>query len=406
MIRAFFHRGVFSLWLGQVLSGVGDEVYRVAFTWICVQEVGNSVGGLSSLLCLSGMLGLVLNGRWLGRYACGQGLIRLDLLRAGITLLPVFAYGFPLLRFPALVASAILLAFFGASFEPALMEFIPRVAPSAELRRGANGLMATTYRLARVMGPSLVGALTSWIPLVHFFTFNAFSFLGSAWFIHRVDPPAEGFVAGSDPSVHLRSSWVLVQGKSDVYRSLMAKCVAGGAWALAYGVGLALLSERARPGSVESFGSLIAVYGIGNLLGAIWMGSLQRNRPELWVYIGLFWLGIGFLGMSFARDWTSILLWVGFTAMGGPINDLPFVDLTQIRFSPGEIAQVFRWRGVLESLSSLIFLWVSPWALNSFGVSPVLGACGVVMVFCALWGWRGARVATPTQIEMHRDFPS
>ncbi len=384
MIRALFDRSIFALWFGQVLSGIGDEIYRVAFTWICVQEVGKDAGGLSSLLVLSGLVGATFVPRWFGALPSGRVLVRLDLYRAGICLVPVIFYPFPEYRFPALLIATILLFGLSSAFEPVLMEYVPRVARTPELLRGANGLMATTYRLARVLGPSMVGMLTAWIPLVHFFTVNALSFVGSAASIRSIRFSGESIDSGLRFTPGLLGAWRLVRNVPSIYRSLWAKCVSGGAWSLSYGVGLALLVEEMRPGQVATFGTLIAAYGVGNLAGAIGIGSLRRKHPELWIYAGLVWLGVGFLFLSGTRD-LILLHWViGFTAMGGPVNDLPFVDLAQQHFRPVELAEVFRIKVILDSLITLLFFAVSPWAFQVLGVRRVIAICGAVMLLSGI----------------------
>ncbi len=384
MIRALFDRSIFALWFGQVLSGVGDEIYRVAFTWICVQEVGKDAGGLSSLLVLSGLVGVMLAPRWLRSLPSDRALIRLDLYRAGITLLPLMFYPFPQWRFPALVVATVLLFGLSAAFEPVLMAFVPKVARTPELLRGANGLMATTYRLARVVGPSLVGLLTAWVPLVHFFTINALSFLGSASSIRSIRFRKDSGVQEEPASRGLIETWHSIRRVPGIHRSLWAKCMSGGAWSLAYGVGLALLVEEMRPGDVSSFGTLIAAYGVGNLVGALGIGSLRRAHPELWIYGGLVWLGIGFLVLSGTHE----LLWlhwvIGLTAMGGPVNDLPFVDLAQAHYRPVELAEVFRVKVILDSLLALVFFALSPWAFQVLGVRKVVALCGAVMLLSGI----------------------
>jgi DHA3 family macrolide efflux protein-like MFS transporter len=383
LIRAFLDRSVFSLWIGQVLSGVGDEVYRVAFTWMCVQEVGKDAGGLASLILLSGMIGLVFSPRFLQGLSDTSALIRLDLYRSFLTLLPVVCAPFPPLRFPALLLSAVTLSGLGAAFEPVLMGFLPKLARDSELLRGANGLMALTGRLSRVIGPALMGVLVGVIPPVHFFSLNGFSFLVSAWSVRRAGLAVPASLLNPPRSPSLREAWKLAAREAKVWRSLWAKVVSGGAWALAYGVGLALLSEELDPGRVETFGSLVAVYGVGNLLGVFFVGSLRRRRPELWVYAGLAWLGVGFMGLGWVESKSAMLFWVLITAFGGPVNDLAFVELTQLHYRPEEIAEVYRLRGLLESGFSLLFLSLSPPAFRAFGSGPVVLFCGGVLLLCA-----------------------
>ena len=384
MIRALFDRSIFALWFGQVLSGVGDEVYRVAFTWICVQEVGKDAGWLSVLLVLAGLVGAGLASRWFRSIPSDRVLIRLDLYRAGITLIPVVCYPFPQFRFPALVFATVLLFGLSAVFEPVLMELLPRVARTPELLRGANGLMATTYRLARVVGPSIVGVLTAWVPLVHFFTINALSFLGSASSIRSIGLPQTSDDKDERGAGGLVEAWHSVRRVPGIYRSLWAKCVSGGAWSLAYGVGLALLVEEMRPGEVSTYGTLIAAYGVGNLAGALGIGSLRRTHPELWIYGGLIWLGIGFLALSGIREVFWLHWAIGLTAMGGPVNDLPFVDLAQAHFRPLELSDVFRVKVILDSLITLVFFALSPWAFQVLGVRKVMAVCGAIMLLSGI----------------------
>ncbi len=384
MIRALFDRSIFALWFGQVLSGVGDEIYRVAFTWICVQEVGKDAGGFSVLLVLSGLLGATFASRWFRSLPSDRVLVRLDLYRAGISLVPVVFYPFPQWRFPALVVATLLLFGLSSAFEPVLMEFVPKVARSPELLRGANGLMATTYRLARVVGPSIIGILTAWISMVHFFTLNALTFVGSAASIRSIGWAAASAETGAQQAIGWIEGWKLIRGIPAIHRSIWAKCVSGGAWSLAYGVGLALLVDEMHPGQVSIFGTLIAVYGVGNLAGAIGIGSVRRRHPELWIYGGLIWLGIGFMVLSGARDMNVLHGVIAITAMGGPVNDLPFVDLAQTHYRPEELAGIFRMKVILDSLITLVFFAVSPWAFQVLGVRTVLAICGVAMMLSGI----------------------
>jgi hypothetical protein len=149
-------------------------------------------------------------------------------------------------------------------------------------------------------------------------------------------------------------------------------------------VGLALLVEEMHPGQVSIFGTLIAAYGVGNLAGAIGIGSVRRRHPELWIYGGLIWLGIGFMVLSGARDMNVLHGVIAITAMGGPVNDLPFVDLAQTHYRPEELAGIFRMKVILDSLITLVFFAVSPWAFQVLGVRTVLAICGVAMMLSGI----------------------
>ena len=48
MIKALKEPQIFRLWIGQALSSVGDEIYRVGLTWFAVGLMGANTGYLSA----------------------------------------------------------------------------------------------------------------------------------------------------------------------------------------------------------------------------------------------------------------------------------------------------------------------------------------------------------------------
>lgn len=175
-----------------------------------------------------------------------NGLIAVDLLRAGITLTPVVLFYLNQPSFATLVVSSILLAGLGAFFEPALQSVLPIAAKDVATLKATNGLMSTTIRLARVMG--------------------------SAFCVTQVSKNAPKFSLAARPEnlhvlSHFFESFRKTKSNPIVYRSLIAKCVSGGTWMMVYGLGMALLIHEIRPKNVKAVGM---------------------------VYVGLAWLSISF----------------------------------------------------------------------------------------------------------------
>ena len=164
------------------------------------------------------------------------------------------------------------------------------------------------------------------------------------------------------------------------------KTIAGGTWATAYGVGLAMLSEELHPGKVESFGLLMSVYGIGNIVSALTIGSMERKNSEMLTHTGLLWLGACFMGVSLMGSFGGVLVFTALSAVGGPWNDLPFIDLVQSKCSRREISQVFRIRNFLDSAFSFLFLSLSPLGFSVLGVRGTIFGCGGIMFLGAVWG--------------------
>ena len=180
MLRALRDPKTFRLWIGQALSSIGDEIYRVGLTWMAVGLIGADTGYLTAAQAGSLMLLSVVGGKWADQWDTLQTMIRIDLARAVIVLIPVAYALFAPVPLWLLATVAVVLSGLGAFFDPALQTALPRFLTDAKLLRAATGLMSTTTRLARMVGPALVGYLAGILPPIHFFTMDALSFAVSA----------------------------------------------------------------------------------------------------------------------------------------------------------------------------------------------------------------------------------
>ena len=147
-------------------------------------------------------------------------------------------------------------------------------------------------------------------------------------------------------------------------------------WGLAYGLGLALFVQRLAPGDMRAFGWTVACYGAGNIAGALFIGNIRRRRPAPILFGGYLCLGFGFAAMGAARSLPELgaaCVWAGF---GGPINDVPFVDLVQALYPVADLPKIFRLRMAAETGASLLLMAVSPILFRSFSPREVLSVCG------------------------------
>src|SRR4051794_39671751 len=180
VLRVLRQRHLAILWVGQVLSALGDQLYDIAVLWIAVQLVGGAAGLVAaagrgaSLVC--GLLGGVYADRWNRRTI----MIAVDLIRAGVVgTLPVLA-GLGVLQLWHLAAVAVVVDGLDALFTPALQASLPALSGDRQTLQAAGGMMDVPQRLARVLGPGLAGLIIGVLPLTHFFTLDAASFVISA----------------------------------------------------------------------------------------------------------------------------------------------------------------------------------------------------------------------------------
>ncbi len=387
ILRALRDRATALLWAGQALSAVGDEIYRVALIWLAVLMIGDRAGYLAAAQ-LSALFALSLaGGHWADAWDHRRTMIAVDLSRGVIVLLPVAAYFWGRVSLPVLFAVAVPVSALSAFFDPSLQATIPDVAEDVDRRQAATALMATTTRLARTVGPGLVAALARLVPMIQFFTVDALSFLCSALSIRalpRVERPRPRPRRGAFKD-SLAAGWRAVAGDRVMRDLLLVRASVAASWALAYGLGLPLIVAGRAPGDLRAFGSVVACYGAGNVLGALILGQVRRRRPWRISYAGYLWLGLGFLAMGLTRGLAQLRAASFLAAIGGPINDVPFYDLLQAAY-PVELPRIFRFVRSCETGAGLLVMAASPLLLRAFGPTPVVAGCGAAMAALGLGG--------------------
>ncbi len=167
------------LWLGQLLSQIGDQALLIASLHL-ISQLSNSVSALlipalSLVLpqALFGLVGGVVADRWNRRHL----MIASDVLR-GIIVLSLIAV--PLTQHLGLLYLAVaLMALVSVFFYPARNALIPNIVPVADLW-GANALIQGSMVLALVIGPALAGMVIGLWGVNFAFVFDALTFFISA----------------------------------------------------------------------------------------------------------------------------------------------------------------------------------------------------------------------------------
>lgn len=405
MFNALRHRAISRLWFGQALSSIGDEIYRVGLTWMAVNLIGADAGYLSAGQAAALMVLSFIGGKWADAWEPLNTMVGVDLLRAGLVLIPVVVSMITPLPLWLLCAVALTLSALSAFFDPALQTALPRFAPDLATLRAATGLMGTTVRLARMAGPSLVGLLAGVVPPIHFFTMDAVSFGISALSVSSVrawgrETGSSDIPAPEKKRRQISLAEAIVGGFQAVRRQkgmsyvLLSKALTGGTWNLAYTLGFALLAQEMAPGEARTFGFLMASYGVGNFLGALYFGNHPRPRPGLMMFTGYLWLGAGFVITGFCRTIPAVMVVAALSGFSGPMNDVTFVDLVQARFPIGEMTRIFRLRMALDTAATLALMLVAPTLFRLLSVRVVIALAGVLWIVVGAYGLRFVREVT------------
>jgi hypothetical protein len=251
--------------------------------------------------------------------------------------------------------------------------------------------MSTTIRLARMVGPTVVGLMSNLVPMIHFFTLDALSFFGSAWSVHSirktVPAPSASSQSRASFSQSIAAGFRTVAAQPGMPFIFWLKALTGGTWNLAFTLGIALLVQQLAPGDARAFGLVMATYGAGNFIGALYFGNHHRPHPGRLMFSGYTLFGIGFVCVGCAPRISWMMAAAAFSGFAGPMNELAFSDTIQSRFPAREISRVFRLRMAVETLSTLFFTGISPLLFRAIGVRGTIVFCGLAWALSGALGF-------------------
>ena len=405
LLRPLAVRRVSLLWGGLTLSAVGDQFYAVALVWVAVRAFGPAAGYLAALQAACGLAASLLVGRWADHWEQGRALFGADIARAAVLLLLVgwwLAAGAP--PTAGLALAIVVLALGEAVFDPALAATLPVLLPHPRLLPAANALFDTTDRSARLVGPGLVALLAATVPMVHFFTLDAASFLLSAAAVVALGKVR--VAAAQAPTSLLQGvghGFAVLRRHRLLWSILLCKSGVGSFWYVAYYLALPLAIEHAHiagPGGtgLGAYGLVISAYGCANLAATLVVGSCDLPaHPGRMVFIGLAISGLGTVGLAFgaALGLPLLMAAAAFGAVGGPMGDIPAAVLRQTELAPGDVAPATRAFMVVRFGGTLVAMLVAPALARLAGASALLLLCGAMPVAFAAIGlarhWNDAK---------------
>lgn len=409
-LRMLRQRHLAILWLSQILSAIGDNLYTIAVVWIAVQVAGSGAGLVVAAQAVSALAFGLLGGVYADRWNRRTTMIVVDLVRAAaVAVLPLLAWT-GTLQLWHMAAVAVVIGAMGSLFNPALQASLPALAENEQTLQATNGLMDITRRLARAIGPSLAGVLVAVLPVSQFFTLDALSYLISAIalfslgrrFAWKPDRTAShrpgvsgviGEIAGAVRMVadHRPLMWALV--------SLGISCVA---WSIAFTIGVPLLTKDHLAGSIGAYGLIVGTYGAANVVGNLIVGSLAIRRRVLVLFTGRVVLGSGFLILATADSLPLAMFGSAIAALGGPMGDLIMLTMIQTDFASGQIGKIFSLRMTVASAGVSLGLLLAVPLYSWAPISLVIATCGLAILATGVAGLLrfGRAPATPRQPEV------
>jgi MFS family permease len=309
LLRPLRERDFALLWTGMTVSLLGDGIYTVAVAWQ-VYQLSNRPSALA-LVGLSWTAGLVLfillAGVLSDRLDRRRVMISADLLRAAVQLgIGALALTHSL-EIWMLVVLVLLHGIGEAFFAPAFSALVPDILAPTQIPQ-ASAIEQIVRQAARnFLGPAIGGVIVALVGPGTSFVIDAGTFVFSAAciFLIRVRPVAirersAGLVT------ELREGMAYVRTQTWLWGTLVAASLAvlffmGPIQVLVPYV----VKNRLHEGS-GSFGTVLALEGLGAIAMALWVGARGLPRREIsWMMIVWSFGGIPFLGFALGQE-----LWV------------------------------------------------------------------------------------------------
>jgi MFS family permease len=281
-----FNRGFRYLWLGNTVSGCGDQFFLVALPWLILQLTGSGavLGGIMMVEAIPRAALMLIGGAVTDRVSPRKIMI---LTAASRTLLVAALAALIWTNHVQVWQLYVLSFFFGvadAFAAPAAQTLLPSLVAPAQLP-AANALSQGTQQLAMLTVPAPAGIIIAAFGVASAFSIDAISFLFiiAALLMLRDPPRAESAV----PHANIVHS--ILEGlryvKNDValrtlllVASVLNFCITG-----PLSVGLAFLA-KSEFGSPTAFGLLVSSVAAGSLVGLL-LAAARKQRKRGWVLL-------------------------------------------------------------------------------------------------------------------------
>src|SRR5216683_1834902 len=379
------NRRYFPLWLGQLISNLGDTLQYIALVVWVYQRSGSSlvVAGTVFFEVVPVILIAPIAGVVIDRLPRKAVLVVADVVRAALVLALLLTT-----QLWQIYAIIVLLTTVGVFFNPAVNATLPTLLDEKDLL-AANSVSWSTGQFVQIIGSALAAGIIGVLGAPAAFAFNAATFLVSASLLLLLPVPAGRSVSSSGWAGFVsdaREGLQFARRDRFVSRLMVIQALAS----LSVGATSALLvvlAQRHYRLAPAGFGSFILAIGVGALLGPILLASVTRNvgHPR-WLFGPYVIRGIGdvLMAVTTAVPVAWVLLFVyGLNTSSGMVVYQTWVQ----RHVPDAVrGRVFTWLDVVWNVMTIVSLGWGAWLAERAGVEVVYYWGGSLLVVSGLVG--------------------
>jgi len=299
------NRNFFLLWIGQIISQLGDRLGQMALIAFVYLRAPGSTLQMAKILSFTIIPVFIvgpLAGVYVDRWDRRRTMFSCDFLRSLLVLaIPLFLFYSKSL---APVYLIIFIAFsIGRFFVPAKLSIIPDLVDKKDLLI-ANSLVNTTGMIAATLGFGISGVLVEWLGAKSGFYLNSLTFLISGTFIFLISKRfavAMDFKKIGQEIIDVISKSVFQEIKEGVFYFIRKKEIrftAGIIFALWSALGavyvvIIVFVQNTLHSTTKDLGLLVMFLGIGLFLGSLIYGRFgQRIAHYKVIFVSLVLSGI------------------------------------------------------------------------------------------------------------------
>lgn len=388
-LKVLKNKNILNYLLGAGASNIGNVIAGLAFLFLAYELTESSLYTTGVVISqavpylLFGLIGGVI-ADWVNKKSL---LIWIELIRVPIVLSLVLFYQFELLNYWHLIFVSFVIQSLGCFFNPAHRAILPMITKQEE-RTTANSLLDTVTRGVTVLAPIISVGLMNTIGVIHFFTFDAITYLLSAFFIYKLYFQEEN-LGGSDKkkisgvfySIKEFAIWLKNQRTMRTLFILTFIMVFFNTWV--WQVGLLLQLIETIPNGEEWYSIILGWYGavviaINVVVPLLW----KKLHLKMYLVGSLVW-GTGIFLLGFAYQLPVYFIGVMVAAIGLPLTGLSRVYLLQQYLPTDKLGRGFSFNAVLLYGSNVISLGLFGVVSSFISIPIIFIGCGIMMVFSA-----------------------
>jgi DHA3 family macrolide efflux protein-like MFS transporter len=405
-LRLALNSSFSALWVGQLISLLGDRVHQIAIAALILRLTDNSPIALAAVFIAASIPNLILGpiaGTFVDRWDHPETMVVSDLLRAAMVLLiPLAAVSNFLLVYPLLF----LITSVSLFFRPARTAIMPRIVRSNDLL-AANSATWIAETFADIGGYPLAALFVAFLgealPLA--FWVDAVSYVASAVLIGSMAVPRlrrrarrgggavrEDTTAEPKPDFRreMLEGWHFLRHET----VLLANTIQGVVGQFAIGATIAITAlyatvslDRGNVPAMAAYGFLETGVGVGNLIGGFAVGLIgARLAKGRMVIAGYTMWGICVAALGLTRSLPLAIGLLTATGVANMIFVIPSQTLFQQRTPQELIGRVVGFRIMLVFGSMTLAMAVAGLLATVTGPAAVMTILGTVTIVSGLAG--------------------